>query len=831
MTDVCETFPEHGRPGPVHVGRLGRVLRRQTPASVGAVRIALASLAVAVTLAGCGTEPSAEVAAQWHLLDTYCTDCHSAAEATAGLVLEARQPDEIAADAEVWEHVVRKLRSRMMPPSGNAQPSTIEVDAFVAALEQTLDAARPVPEPGHVTLRRLNRTEYANAIEDLLTLEVDAAALLPVDGSAEGFDKVASALQVSPSFMDQYLTAARTLSARALGNPQARAAGTPYTISAAGQEFHVPGLPLGTRGGAVVEHDFPTDGEYLLNIGNLVTGLWGFNQEHRNTLIATLDGERFFELEIGGGEDLRELDQIGAPAVDRINAQLKNIPFETTAGVHRIGITFLHRSFAESDRKLRSLVPGRGQDAVLKLSGFEIFGPVSARGISETPSRRAVFSCYPNATDDEARCAEEVVEQLSARAFRGTGTRREIEQLMRLYERGRQSGGFEGGIEYALAGVLAHPKFLYRLEDPPEDLADNGAYELDGTALASRLSFFLWSSIPDQSLLDAASDGTLTDAAVFESQVRRMLADPRAQTLASDFAYQWLGLGELDSVDPDPQIFRDIDRDIRAHFIEEISRFVDSVFSADGSVLELLSAQHTYLNETLALHYGINGVRGARFRRVELDDPGRFGLLGKGGVLMAASYPNRTSPVLRGAWLLEHLFGTPPADPPPDVEALIENVEGRPAATVRERLEVHRDNPSCNSCHGVIDPLGFALESFDAVGRWRERDRFAGTVIDASGVLVDGRSINGPVELREAILERPEQFLQAFTEKLMIYAIGRSLDYRDMPTVRRIVREAAEADYRFTAIVLGIVSSPQFRMQQVPAPDAQSVTADLASGQ
>ena len=790
--------------------------------------------AVTLLLNGCGPANRAEVtdlAEQWPLLDTYCVECHNPADATAGLVLGDRSPDSIGEDAETWEHVVRKLKSRMMPPPGGPQPDDDAIESFTALLEAELDRSLPVPDPGHVTLHRLNRAEYANAVRDLIALDVDPAAFLPVDGAEAGFDNIANALQISPSFIDQYLSAARTLSERALGNPAARPAGTPYTFAATGQQFHVPGLPLGTRGGAAVEHDFPSDGDYLLNIGDLVTGLWGFNQEHENTLIATLDGEKFFEIVMGGGDDLQALDQVGAPAVDRINALLKNIPFTTTAGVHRVGVTFLHRSFAESDRKLRSQVPGRGQDSVMTLNGFEIFGPVQSAGVSETASRNAVFVCYPQTAADESACAEEIIGNLSSKAFRGTGSEAESRQLNRLYERGYENGGFEAGIGYALSGVLAHPKFLYRLEEPPPEATPGSTFELGPIELASRLSFFLWSTIPDQALLDAAINGGLDDAAQREQTVRRMLTDPRAATLASNFAFQWLGLGELDSVDPDPEIFRDVDRRLRPNLVREIELFVDDIFRTDRSVIDLLTAEHSFLNESLALHYGINGVRGARFRRVLLDEPERFGLLGKGGVLMAASYPNRTSPVLRGAWLLDNLLGTPPADPPPNVEALIENVAGKPAATVRERLEVHRNNPSCNGCHGIIDPLGFALERFDAVGRLRDRDRFAGTAIDASGVLADGRAVNGPAELREALVERPEQFLQAFTEKLLTYAIGRSVNYRDMPTVRRILRDAAASDYRFSALVLGIIESPQFRMQQLPAvePASQSRSANLAT--
>jgi hypothetical protein len=777
----------------------------------------LVSCAVAGALlsacSGARDDLAADAEQHWDLLGEYCFDCHNSAEYTADLALDVLRPDAIAEHADVWEKVVRKLRGRMMPPPGRTRPDIERLDTLVAWLEATLDAANPDPQPGYVALHRLNRTEYANAIEDLLALDVDPEAVLPVDGAQDGFDNVASALTVSPSFVDQYINAARTLSAQAVGNPSPRALGIPYTFSSVGQQSHVPGLPLGTRGGALVEHYFPSDGEYLLSIGDLVTGLWGFNQEHRQRVIATLDGRRFFELDIGGGEDLKKLDQIGAPAVDEINAQLKNIPFAATAGTHRLGVTFLHRSFAESDRQLQNLVPGGGQDAVLTINGFEIFGPLAPAGLSATASRERIFSCYPDSDSEYRPCAREIVARMAHRAFRGAVADSDVERIMRLYDAGEQNGGFEEGIKHALSGVLVHPKFLYRLEPAPESLPPGHSVALSGRELAARLSFFLWSTIPDSELLEAAASGELADPAGLEAQVRRMLADPRSQTLASNFAYQWLGLGELEAIDPDPVLFADVTRNIRDLFVEEAELFVDSIFREDRSVLDLLTARHTYLNEALALHYGINDVRGTRFRRYELGDEERWGLLGKGGVLMVSSYPNRTSPVLRGQWLLENLIGTPPAAPPPDVEALIENIEGREALGVRERLEAHRVNTSCNGCHGVIDPLGFALENFDAVGRWRRADRQAGTPIDSSGVLADGTPVDGPAALRDALLDRPDQFVQTLTEKLMTYGLGRSLEYSDMPTVRRIVRAAEQDNYRFSALILGIVDSNQFRMK------------------
>ena len=778
-----------------------------------------AACIAAAAFAGCSREPSPEaLRAQgrdlWPFVEQYCVECHNETDLAADIALDKLGPDEVAAHADTFERAVRKLRGHMMPPPGGTKPDNAEVDAFVAWLEATLDAAAPQPAPGYVTPHRMNRTEYANAVRDLLALEVDPATLLPVDGAEHGFDNIANALTVSPSFIDQFLSAARNLSAQAVGNAHPRAVGVPYTIgNARAQQFHIDGLPLGTRGGGVIEHYFPADGEYKLNIGNLVTGLWGFNQEHENTLVALLDGRKFFELEIGGGQDLKELDQIGAPAVDAINARLKNIPFTATAGVHRLGVTFLHRSFAESDRQLYSQVPGGGQDSVLTLNQIEVFGPVTATGLSSTPSRDKIFVCRPETAAAEKPCGEQVVASLAQRAFRGAFNSDDLPRLMRLYDEGAASGGFEKGVEHALAGVLAHPKFLYRFEPKPEGAAPGDSYPLSSVELASRLSFFIWSSIPDAELLELAAADKLAEPDVLRQQVERMLADPRAETLASNFAYQWLNLGELDGLAPDPFLFADVDRDIRKHFVTESRLFVDSVFRSDASVLDLLTANYTFLNEALARHYGIDDVYGTRFRRVELTDENRFGLLGKGGVLLVSSYPNRTSPVLRGQWLLENVLGTPPHAPPPNVEALVETVEGQKATTVRARLEAHRTNSSCNACHGIIDPLGFALENFDAVGRWRTLDREAGEPIDSSGVLADGTAVSGPVELREALLERPDQFVQTLTEKLMTYGLGRALEHTDMPTVRRIVRDAAENDYRFSDLVWGIVNSTQFRMK------------------
>jgi hypothetical protein len=480
-------------------------------------------------------------------------------------------------------------------------------------------------------------------------------------------------------------------------------------------------------------------------------------------------------------------------------------------------VTFLHRSFAESEGVLGPIQPGGGQGNIIRLQTFEIRGPYDPTGLSETPSRARIFSCYPESAAEETACAEEIIASLARRAYRQPPTEADMADLRRFYENGRAEGGFENGVRRALTAVLAHPKFLYRLEPTPEDLAPGESYSLTDLELASRLSFFLWSSAPDDQLLGIAAAGRLREPEVLEAEVRRLLADPRSETLASNFAFQWLEVAKLGEVDPDPVLFADVPGTLRADLRTELAMFIDSVFREDRNVVDLLTADHTYLNERLALHYGINDVKGDRFRRVTLEQSARYGLLGKGAVLMLAAYPNRTSPVLRGQWILANVLGTPPEAPPPGVESLKENDEAAgDVETVRERMVRHRADPTCNSCHGVLDPLGLALENFDAVGRWRDMDRFAREAIDATGELPDGTPLRGPDDVRAALLERPEQFVQTLTQKMMIFALGRPLDHHDMPRVRAIVREAEQSDYRFSSIVLGIVKSDQFQMSTVP---------------
>jgi hypothetical protein len=765
---------------------------------------------------------------RWAFLNEYCVSCHNFEDWAGGVAFDTMTPETMPDDAEIWEHAVAKLRGRLMPPPGEPRPSNEEYASFIGWTEGMLDhAAAARPHPGRVGLHRLNRKEYGNAVRDLLDLEIDEEALLPPDASTDGFDNVAATLNVSPSFLDQSLVAARAIAIQAVGNPSPRPAGTQYTAGG-NQQHHIEGLPLGTRGGALVTHYFPADGEYELNIGNLAQALWVTNQEFTHTLIATYDGEKFFEMDIGGGEDLRAIDQVGDPAVDAINERLKGIRFNATAGPHQIAVTFLHRSFAESEGVLGAIQPGGGQTNIIRLGSFEVRGPFTTTGLSETPSRKRIFSCYPQSADEEAACAEEILAILARRAYRRPPTEADMADLMRIYGEGRQEGTFDWGVRRALTAILAHPKFLYRLEPAPDDVAPGEAYELSDLELASRLSFFLWSSAPDDELLAIAERGELRAPGVLEAQVRRMLADPRSQTLATNFAFQWLKVIKLEEVVPDAALFADVPGSLRDDLRTELAMFVDSIFREDRNVVDLLTSDRTFLNERLALHYGITDVKGDRFREVALEQSYRRGLLGKGAILMLASYPNRTSPVLRGQWILENVWGTPPAPPPPGVEALKENNEAAgDVETVRERMIRHRSDPTCNSCHGVLDPLGLALENFDAVGRWRDMDRFAREAIDATGELPDGTPLHGPDDVRNALLERPEQFVQTLTEKLMLYALGRSVTYEDMPAMRAIVRKAADDDYRFSSIVLGVVESDQFQMKTVPGDDGTITEAAL----
>jgi hypothetical protein len=780
--------------------------------------------------------PPASLDKHWNMFDQYCVKCHNFTDWAGKVAFDTLTPDQVPENQNIFETAIRKLRGGLMPPPGNPHPPREEIDSFTASLATYLDdvSAQEGPAPGHVGLHRLNRAEYANAIRDLLGVKVDASALLPPDNTQDGYDNMAAVLQVSPSFLEQYVSAAHTVATMAVGNPTANPGSATY-INERTDSFkrHVEGLPLGTRGGMVAEHDFPADGEYMINVADMAQSLWNYNSEFKNTVLVTLDGAEIYRTTLGGEADQKASDQNGVSAVDKMNERLKNIRFKTTAGEHEVGVTFLARTFAESDNQLESLVPGGGQERVYRVGSFEIRGPFNPTGVSETPSRRLIFACYPEAQAEMTPCAKEIVSRFAQRAFRRPVTDSDMADLMKFYDAGKAQGGFDDGIRMALTAVLASPDFLYRTATAPANTAPGSIYKVSDIDLASELSFFLWSSVPDDELLTAAEQGKLHDPAVLKSEVMRMLADKRSKSLVTEFAFHWLDMSRLNEIEPDSKLFpqasnggnRGEGSDPRPAYLDELKLFIDSILHQDKPVLDLLTADYTFLNERVASLYGIEDVKGDQFRRVTLKDPARFGLLGKGAVLLATSDPNRTAPVLRGKFILENFLGAPPNPPPGDVKTdLPEAKPGEKKHTVRELMALHRTKKTCNMCHGVMDPLGLALENFDAIGEWRSKDRFAGTVIDASGQLPDGTQLNGPTDVRAALMREPQLFVQTFTEELMKFALGRTLTYHDMPTVRTIVREAGKDNYRFSSIVLGIVKSDAFQMRRMPeAPKGPAV--------
>jgi hypothetical protein len=806
----------------------GSVTDSRTTAALGALLLAVA--ASPVVMAAEATSPTAAAtsahtgnAVGWNLLDTYCTECHNTEDWAGGVAFDAMSEQEIPDNIAVMEKVVRKLRSQQMPPGGHKMPDRDTRASFISWMEGRLDTAGAAHEdPGSVGLHRLNRKEYANAVRDLLGIDIDPAAVLPRDEPRDGLDNIAAALQVTPSFLDQYISAARTVVVQAMGNKDALPAGTTYRATKPStQMFHQDGLPIGTRGGIAVDHNFPADGEYVLNIANMAQALWVYNMEFENQLVVTLDGKLIYETSIGGEEDMKAIDQKQDPAVEAINKRLKNIRFTTQAGVHRFVVAFRHRSFAESDDRLQMYTPGGGQDRVLRVTSFDIRGPFNATGVSQTPARQQIFrSCYPKSAAEELPCAREVISSTARRAFRRPVTEEDMRGLMHFYEVGRKQSDFDSGIRHALTAVLANPNFLFRTDAPTRELAPGTIYNIDDFTLASRLSFFLWSSLPDDQLLELAAGGKLHDPAELKRQVQRMLADPRSITLSENFGAQWLQLGKLPEISPDAATFPYASgaADLRGDFVEELKLFMDDVIRSNGSALELLSSPYTFVNERLALHYDINSVRGDQFRKIRLEDSTRWGLLGKGGVLMTSAYPNRTSPVLRGAYVLERIMGSPPPIPPPAVPTLVENQPGKKATTVRERLEEHRKKPQCFSCHAAIDPIGFVLEGFDATGKARRIDRFARTEIDMLGKLPDGTVVRNPNELRAALLADPVPFVQNLTERLIAYSLGRVIEAHDMPFVRSIVRDSAKDNYRFQTLITNIVLSDEFVKAKVAEP-------------
>ena len=759
-------------------------------------------------------------------IDTYCVGCHNSRAKAGGVALDALSLDAVHQNADVWEAALRKLRGRQMPPPGSRQPDQREIDTFVTWMEAKLDGATGGPVAGHVPMQRLTRTEFGTAVNDLLGIELDAAQLLPAEIEVHGFNNIAAALSVSPAFLDQYVAAARLAARLAVGEPSKVTSATYAQPEIGDQPLHVDGLPLGTRGGMKFRHNFPADGEYRFTIPDIGVDLYTRAVETRHTLIILVDGREVFRQSVGGPEDLRIVDRNGAPGRAEIMKRFANIPVQVKAGTFDVAVTFLERARVESDEFV-GFLPGdafsRGDREPRIQAGVQVMGPFNSPGVSDTPSRRRIFVCHPEregalgrrSAQREGDCARRIAGNLARRAFRRPVTEADIDSLMPYFDSGRKSG-FDDGVEQLVAAVLVSPDFLFRAIKTPANTKDGAAFPLSDLELASRLSFFLWGQGPDDALLDVAAAGKLRAPDALRTQALRMLRDPRASSLVRNFALKWLDLDNLDEVVPDPNLFPAFDDGLRRDLATEIESFVSSILLEDRNVSDLLTADHTFLNQRLARHYGIAGVLGSQFRRVTLEDSRRWGVLGKGAVTLRTSYGDRTSPVLRGAWIMDKLMGTPPTPPPPDVETDLSNPKGEAPKTLRARLESHRSKPGCNQCHGVIDPIGLAMENFDAIGRWRDRDLEAKAPIDAKTVLPNGRAVDGPVQLREALFGGGDLFARAFTEKLMMYAVGRELKAYDMPQVRAVVRRAAGQDYRLSSIVAGIVASDAFRMQALP---------------
>jgi mono/diheme cytochrome c family protein len=786
---------------------------------------------------------SRESEARLATIKQYCAGCHNDRLKSGGVSYEGLSPESIGQRPDVFEKAVRKLRGRLMPPPGNRQPDQHEVDALVAWLEAKLDSEEGgrQAKAGHVPAQRLTRTEFGTAVNDLLGIELNAEELLPAEIEVNGFENIAAALSVSPSFLDQYVAAARLAAKLAVGDPTKVTSAT-YLLPPAEQPDHVDGLPLGTRGGMKFRHNFPADGEYRFTILDLGIDLYSRVVETRHTAVILVDGREVFRGAIGGTEDLRTVDRKGAPGRAEVIKRFANIPVQMKAGSYDVAVTFIERARVESDEFV-GFLPGdefsRGDREARLQGGVKVMGPYNSPGVSDTPSRRKIFVCRPSTSvgtalseskgrpdkSQERTCARRIAASLARAAYRRPVTDADIDSLMPYFEKGQNlsggpaspkpsaEGGFDAGIERMIAAILVTPDFLYRVIRTPDNAQVGAVYPLSDLELATRLSFFLWSQGPDETLLKAAAAGKLSAPGALQAQALRMLGDRRASSLVRNFAIKSLDLDKLNQVVPDPNLFPSFSDDLRRDMSTEVEAFVSSVLLEDRNIGDLLTANYTFLNDRLARHYGITSVRGPQFRRVTLEDSRRWGLMGKGAVLLRTSYGDRTSPVLRGAWVMGKLMGTPPTPPPPDVDTDLSTPKGEAPKTVRARLENHRTKPGCNQCHGVIDPIGLPLENFDAIGRWRDTDQEAHAPIDAKTVLPNGRPVDGPAELREALFSGRDLFVRAFTEKLMMYALGRELKSYDMPQVRAVVRRAAAQDHRLSAIVSGIVASDSFRMQ------------------
>ncbi|MGH9786669.1 MAG: DUF1592 domain-containing protein [Terriglobia bacterium] len=797
---------------------------------------------IAIVMAGSGclqaqSTPPVESSASPHraVLNRYCVTCHNETLKTAGLMIDKLDVENVSAQADIWEKVIRKLRSEAMPPVGMPRPDKAAYSALAEYLETSIDrAAAAKLNPGRPALHRLNRAEYVNAVRDLLHLETDGAALLPADESTAGFDNVAEGLTVSPVLMERYVSAAGKVGRMAVGDPSASPVFETYTLPRflMQEDRMSEDLPFGSRGGAAVRHYFPLDGEYVVRIRlqrDFRDRIRGLGEPFE--LDVRLDGARVKLFPIGGlklgksapvfstaatGDSEQEHYELTAD--DVLEAR-----FQAKAGSRLVQVAFLKETFAPEgalqvvNAKPEALPRLAPYDYAEYKGGFPtihsvaVGGPFNAAGVGDTASRRRIFICRPTNSRDEEPCARRILSTIARRAYRRPVTNEDIQTLLTFFKTGRAGGGFDAGVEMALERILVGPEFLFRVERDPAGGPPGTAYRLSDLELASRLSFFLWSSIPDDELLGLAEQGKLREPGVMEQQVRRMLADFRSNALVTNFASIWLYLRNLRLANPDPDAFPEFDENLREAFARETELFFESMLREDRSVPDLVKADYTFLNERLARHYGIPNVYGSHFRRVKLSDPARGGLLSHSSILTVTSYANRTAPTIRGKWILENILGAPPPPPPPNVPSLQDgkDVQG---LTMRQRMELHRANPVCASCHARMDPLGFALENFDAIGRWRTRE--GKSAIDPSGALPDGFRFEGPAGLREALLTKEEEIVGAVTEKLLIYALGRPVQHYDMPAVRRILREAARSEYRWSSLITGVVSSTPFQMRR-----------------
>lgn len=779
-----------------------------------------------------------------------CEKCHNTTDWAGSLAMDSLDLGHIDQDPEVWEKAITKLRGRLMPPAGEKQPDQAEVDAVVHYLETSLDAAAKdqaaakAERVGHVPIQRLNRTEFAASVRDLIGVQVDPKQVLPTEIEVEGFSNISGALGISPSFMEQYLSAARRVAQRAVGEPVPKTASVFYGGGGGGggqagpgsptQLSHKDGYPLGTRGGVSFTHVFPADGEYRFNFmdaDSFDAGLYPRGMETAATLVVLVDGVEVARKELGGPDDLAVADRDGPKGRVALTAKVSGIPAQIKAGAHTVTATFIERSWAMSNDPT-AIGSGKASGMPIIRDGLQVVGPYSPQGLSLSASRAKIFVCQPKTEGEERPCAEAITRHLATKAFRRPVTDADVKLLMRFYETGRaERGGFDSGVTELVTAILSSPDFLYRAISTPR--GPNQNRQLSDLELASRLSFFLWSEGPDEQLINLAVNKRLADPAVVQAQVERMLKDPRAHALVDNFAFSWLNLGTLNQVEPDDKRFT---ADMRTNFETEARLFLASVLLENRSVLDLINADWTFVNESLARQYDIPGVFGPQFRRVTLTNENRWGLLGKGAVQLRTSYGDRTSPVLRGAYVLDRIMGTPPTPPPPGVNTDLSVHLGDAPKTVRARLEAHRANKTCMACHGEIDPLGLALENFDNTGRWRDEDALAKQPIDTTTTLTTGQVLHGPPALRRYLNQRVDQFPMTVTKRLMMYALNRELEYYDMPEVRQIVRTAAANNYKFADLISGVVNSDAFRRQGPEAPPkggktpATKVASTVTSG-